>query len=298
MTHHLHIHVPYDGKTAARDRKRLRSKDSFQQGAEESYQAEQSSKKKFPVGSRVKVNSVGAPVGKVTGHRGNIIMTTAGDIHVTKAVMADSRRTAKDSLSSVSLDFIKTEIAKVKREIRLTQSAGGRFMSGRLQPLQARLIQLELQLKDSGRDSRRSAKDSPYQEWVAKVRMKYPQAEFGGMNIGSGDGRIIAVVNKKTVATWQGTYAGQGHGKGTIDRKTAKDCSCGGARTPKNTPANRDSLPEIKAHKMYTASDYVYLRRRGYSDAEIVKLWDRDASQGKGPLNHQKKPDAVGLAGR
>lgn len=40
----------------------------------------------------------------------------------------------------------------------------------------------------------------------------------------------------------------------------------------------------IKQHNHYTESDYRELNRKGYTDEEIVAIWNRDASQGKGPL--------------
>jgi hypothetical protein len=50
----------------------------------------------------------------------------------------------------------------------------------------------------------------------------------------------------------------------------------------------------IEDHPMYTPSDAAYLRGRGYDDAEITALWDRDRRLGKEPLHHRPIPDVVG----
>jgi hypothetical protein len=39
----------------------------------------------------------------------------------------------------------------------------------------------------------------------------------------------------------------------------------------------------IESHANYDADDLAYLRAKGYSDAEIRGIWDRDARSGKGP---------------
>lgn len=43
----------------------------------------------------------------------------------------------------------------------------------------------------------------------------------------------------------------------------------------------------IRRHANYHPADYTYLRNKGYTDAEILAIWDRDAAQGKGPQKHQ-----------
>lgn len=41
-----------------------------------------------------------------------------------------------------------------------------------------------------------------------------------------------------------------------------------------------------KNHANYTAEDYDYLKAKGYSEAEIRQIWDRDRSRGHGPTDH------------
>lgn len=56
---------------------------------------------------------------------------------------------------------------------------------------------------------------------------------------------------------------------------------------------------KIREHKQYTEVDYEYLSRNGYTNSEIVKLWDRDAAQGVPPVTFYKKiPDIVGYLNR
>ena len=38
----------------------------------------------------------------------------------------------------------------------------------------------------------------------------------------------------------------------------------------------------LKRHANYDAND-LYLRAKGYDDAEILAIWERDASTGEGP---------------
>lgn len=53
--------------------------------------------------------------------------------------------------------------------------------------------------------------------------------------------------------------------------------------------------PSLKSHSMWSLEDYNYLKGKGYTDEEIKGLWDRDASEGKDPVNHPEIPDVVGL---
>lgn len=56
-------------------------------------------------------------------------------------------------------------------------------------------------------------------------------------------------------------------------------------RTPKS----------LAQHPMYSHSDYVHLRDKGYSNNEIKAFWDRDHAAGKVPVEHKTPPDVVGL---
>ena len=47
--------------------------------------------------------------------------------------------------------------------------------------------------------------------------------------------------------------------------------------------ANNTASRKIKAHKQYTESDYAHLSGKGYTDAEIIKIWDRDQAEGALP---------------
>lgn len=49
-------------------------------------------------------------------------------------------------------------------------------------------------------------------------------------------------------------------------------------------------------HPHYQAADYTYLREKGYSDAEIVQIWDRDRDMGKPPVTNPK-PQVFDLVG-
>lgn len=46
----------------------------------------------------------------------------------------------------------------------------------------------------------------------------------------------------------------------------------------------------IENHANYHAADYDYLREKGYSDDEILAIWDRDAALGKPAQQHHNKP--------
>ena len=52
---------------------------------------------------------------------------------------------------------------------------------------------------------------------------------------------------------------------------------------------------KIRAHKQYTEVDYAYLSEKGYSNAEILAIWDRDTAWGKEPATRYAAiPDIVG----
>jgi hypothetical protein len=47
----------------------------------------------------------------------------------------------------------------------------------------------------------------------------------------------------------------------------------------------------VKQHENYSESDYEYLKNKGYTDAEICRIWDRQDE----PCRHEKKAfDIVG----
>lgn len=48
---------------------------------------------------------------------------------------------------------------------------------------------------------------------------------------------------------------------------------------------------QVSSHKNFSAGDYKYLRTKGYSDREIVRIWNQ-AAQTK-PQNHAKQFDAA-----
>ena len=55
-----------------------------------------------------------------------------------------------------------------------------------------------------------------------------------------------------------------------------------------NTTAS-DIEAQLRIHPMYSVSDLRYLRRKGYSDEEILAFWDRDHAEGKAPCHHRVK---------
>jgi hypothetical protein len=61
-----------------------------------------------------------------------------------------------------------------------------------------------------------------------------------------------------------------------------------------NQPAS-DIEARIRCHPMYSTSDLRYLRRKGYSDEEILAFWDRDHAQGKSPCHHRVKITFEGI---
>jgi len=46
----------------------------------------------------------------------------------------------------------------------------------------------------------------------------------------------------------------------------------------------KEASRKIKAHKQYSESDYAHLSGKGYTDAEILKIWDRDQAEGALPV--------------
>lgn len=41
----------------------------------------------------------------------------------------------------------------------------------------------------------------------------------------------------------------------------------------------------LKSHPMWSPTDYAYMRKKGYSNEDIKKLWERDRRQGNTPMN-------------
>jgi len=57
----------------------------------------------------------------------------------------------------------------------------------------------------------------------------------------------------------------------------------------------RKASRRIREHKQYTQIDYEYLTAKGYTEDEVIKIWNRDAELGKKPLTaFDKAPDIVG----
>jgi hypothetical protein len=65
--------------------------------------------------------------------------------------------------------------------------------------------------------------------------------------------------------------------------------------SPSQDPLLEKASPELHSHPMWSEADYRYLSGKGYSDAEIRELWDRDFKDGKEPVNKGIVPDVVGL---
>lgn len=40
----------------------------------------------------------------------------------------------------------------------------------------------------------------------------------------------------------------------------------------------------IKKHPQYTDEDYAYLSAKGYTDDEILRMWDKERGEGKAPV--------------
>lgn len=60
--------------------------------------------------------------------------------------------------------------------------------------------------------------------------------------------------------------------------------------------ANR-TRDQLASHPMHSESDLAHLRGKGYSDAEIKAIWDRDHAYGKEPVEHKKPPNVTGYLG-
>ena len=43
--------------------------------------------------------------------------------------------------------------------------------------------------------------------------------------------------------------------------------------------ANKTASRKIRAHKQYTEADYAHLSKKGYTNTEILKIWDRDQAE-------------------
>jgi len=83
---------------------------------------------------------------------------------------------------------------------------------------------------------------------------------------------------KKTMKTNKETT-----GEGFIDLTAASEAQHEAwPTTTKETTAER-----IAKHPMYSPSDLKYLRKKGYSDAEILAFWDRDHGLGCKPVQHR-----------
>ncbi len=59
--------------------------------------------------------------------------------------------------------------------------------------------------------------------------------------------------------------------------------------------STKNIADRIANHPMYSPSDLKYLRKKGYSDSEILAFWDRDHSMGCKPVEH--RVTYVGTAG-
>ena len=53
------------------------------------------------------------------------------------------------------------------------------------------------------------------------------------------------------------------------------------------TKSKKSIAERIARHPMYSPSDLKYLRKKGYSDQEILAFWDRDHGMGCKPVEHQ-----------
>ena len=45
-----------------------------------------------------------------------------------------------------------------------------------------------------------------------------------------------------------------------------------------------ESTARIKKHPQYTADDYKYLSAKGYTDDEILRMWDKERDRGTTPV--------------
>ena len=54
---------------------------------------------------------------------------------------------------------------------------------------------------------------------------------------------------------------------------------------------------KLQRHENWDATDHEYLRSKGYTDADILAIWDRDAASGKPAQKHLvKAPDLLRYA--
>jgi len=53
------------------------------------------------------------------------------------------------------------------------------------------------------------------------------------------------------------------------------------------TGGTEDVADRVRKHPMYSPTDLKYLRKKGYSDAEILAFWDRDHGLGCKPVEHR-----------
>jgi len=85
--------------------------------------------------------------------------------------------------------------------------------------------------------------------------------------------------SKKTMKTNKETT-----GEGFIDLTAASEAQheAWPKTTTKETTAER-----IANHPMHSLSDLKYLRKKGYSDQEILAFWDRDHGMGHKPVQHR-----------
>ncbi len=51
--------------------------------------------------------------------------------------------------------------------------------------------------------------------------------------------------------------------------------------------SDKSTADRIATHPMYSPSDLKYLRKKGYSDVEILAFWDRDHDLGCKPVQHR-----------
>lgn len=61
-----------------------------------------------------------------------------------------------------------------------------------------------------------------------------------------------------------------------------------------DTAKHGDTI-DLHRHPMYSNSDLRYLRKKGYSDEEILAFWDRDHADGKTPVHHRTKVTFEGI---
>ena len=74
--------------------------------------------------------------------------------------------------------------------------------------------------------------------------------------------------------------------------KEEEDLGKGG---PGSGQKGHKTAKKISSHPMFSKSDYAHLKNKGYSDKEVLTLWDRDHKEGKEPVHHKKIPDVTGM---